>query len=218
MSMFNNRGKLASRTQFIRVVVPPILVALCFGIAGDAGGTQLLAEITFNQPPDANGGDPPPTIPALFSVQENLSSRVGAVFRYEMEPANLGTTITVPSEMVSDFDDFLKLPTAYFYTDIGFSSFNGEGYLDDLLTNGWTRGPIVRHVPRLGPGLVGYDVTEITVTVDSLTLFKAPNNPDLYVHGGQHTIRIYGNALPEPAAAALAAVAALVEGRRMRRR
>lgn len=186
-----------------------VLLLLPHGLERRAAGEILLAQITFNSGLEIGVAEnPPSTISAVVQIQDGIGDfRPRATIRYEMGPGNLGTTIMPSEPLQSEFTDILERPAAFLYSSVGFSGNTGEGSLDNLLTNGWRFGPIVRSVPRLGPGLQGYHVGEITVTVDSFTSIDHPTNPDWYIHGGQHTIRIYGNMIPEPAMATLAAAA-----------
>jgi hypothetical protein len=63
----------------------------------------------------------------------------------------------------------------------------------------WTIDPldweISRHVPRRGHGLTGYDLTNVTQTIDRLEYVRSGD--DIFADQAQ-TIRFYGEVVPEP--------------------
>jgi hypothetical protein len=67
-----------------------------------------------------------------------------------------------------------------------------------------------RLAPVKGPNLSGYDITGVEMIVDRFEVTNiipnAPGGP-ISTHTGQHTLRIFGEAIPEPSTFALAVVA-----------
>jgi hypothetical protein len=68
---------------------------------------------------------------------------------------------------------------------------------------------VVAYVPRLGFGLSGYALTEMTQTIDRFDVTRSAC-PRCWVIDQAQTIRIYGHAIPEPATLKLFAIAGLV--------
>lgn len=75
----------------------------------------------------------------------------------------------------------------------------------------WTIDPpnweITRHVPRLGLGLQGYDLTDITHTIDKIEYYQQANR---FYSRQEHTIRLFGEPIPEPGFLLLTVHCALV--------
>jgi hypothetical protein len=69
-----------------------------------------------------------------------------------------------------------------------------EQPLFSLLDNGWylPAGAVTRNAPKLGPGLSGYDVQSVTLTIDGATINANPFPTPGYDWSGQITARIYG--------------------------
>jgi hypothetical protein len=68
---------------------------------------------------------------------------------------------------------------------------------------------IDRHVPRLGVGLAGYDLTSITQTIDALSYRQVGNG---IFSTQRQTIRLFGEPIPEPGCLLLIAQVASLMG------
>ncbi|HEX2474674.1 MAG TPA: hypothetical protein VHK01_08010, partial [Lacipirellulaceae bacterium] len=68
----------------------------------------------------------------------------------------------------------------------------------------WTIDPtdweITRHFPRLGLGLAGYDLTDITHTIDTIEYYQQANR---FYSRQAHTVRLFGEPIPKPASIVL---------------
>jgi hypothetical protein len=55
---------------------------------------------------------------------------------------------------------------------------------------------VTRIAPNLGPNLFGYRITDVTQTIDDITITHVSDVR--YNRSGAHTVRIYGVPIPEP--------------------
>jgi hypothetical protein len=76
-----------------------------------------------------------------------------------------------------------------------------------VLTNGsLTNNPqVIRHVPALGPNLVGYEISNITQTLNNLEIIQ--QSATRYLLTANSTFHVYGVAIPEPSTLVLLAIA-----------
>ena len=84
-----------------------------------------------------------------------------------------------------------------------------SGDVDDLWDSDTRNFYVTTHVPRVGPGLSGYFITDITQTIDHLDWTTHAGNVNLFQ---QQTIRIYGDVVPEPFSWTLLLVGLLLMG------
>jgi hypothetical protein len=132
------------------------------------------------------------------------------IFAQTATMEDVGKTFPAPLEAIPDFQFGLTRQT-HFDMVLNFNrseAFIGSEALEDMHfeTN---LGAIImdRYAPVLGPALVGYTITDITRTIDRFELLhvSGPN----YAQFGTQTIRIYGDAIPEPGTGTLMGITAL---------
>ena len=75
------------------------------------------------------------------------------------------------------------------------------------LTNGslFNNPQVIRHVPAVGPNLIGYEISKITQTLNSLDIIQ--QSPTRFRLDAVSTLHIYGGAIPEPSTLVLTAFA-----------
>jgi hypothetical protein len=61
------------------------------------------------------------------------------------------------------------------------------------------------YVPQLGPGFSGYRITGLDQVINGISIEQL--NPSTFLYWGAHTIRIFGEQIPEPAMSLLVAQA-----------
>ena len=101
--------------------------------------------------------------------------------------------------------ELAELNTAVMRADAKFTLATFEDVIFRDLDEIWSHPAATMHVPRLGPGLTGYIVTDVAQTVDSINWFMV--NTSL-VGEARQTVRIYGVTVPEPATWSLVIIAA----------
>jgi hypothetical protein len=111
--------------------------------------------------------------------------------------AQVGQTFSAPGSEIPLFDEYLTRPEQIFVSD----SIDGTSY-------GFISPPgldqsgmpidfkITRHVASFGPNLFGYSIHDVTHTIDEITITQTVGSN--YTRTGAHTIRIYGDVIPEP--------------------
>ena len=131
---------------------------------------------------------------------------------------------TVAAHNDPDFDGFVQLLTdgvsAGQEIRDGAWGHNGPRLSGGADEETWFR-MAVRHVPGLGPDLVGYEITEITFegAVIMESDWPGPTGHIYKTHwayGGDY--RFYGNAIPEPTTLILLGIGAMLTARRGRQR
>jgi hypothetical protein len=120
--------------------------------------------------------------------------------------AQVGMTFSATPTEVELFDQWLTYSDALFLMHVGSGGGPGGDLIDELWRTDWP--PDFRvfttYVPRLGVGLAGYRVTEVTQTIDQLEYYMPPGS--LFPASRQAmTVRIYGHVVPEPVSALLLA-------------
>jgi hypothetical protein len=129
----------------------------------------------------ANGGNGDPPI---------------AILEGSYDSDDVGVTFDATPENVEAFEAALSLATGEF--SIITSNTSPTGGRADGLWQSDSRGFFRQFVPRLGVGLTGYHLTALTQTIDRIQYF-----PGITVNSQQEqTIRIYGQAIPEPSSIA----------------
>lgn len=136
----------------------------------------------------------------------------------ETMPAD-GTTYTADDQMVIAMRSCLTNSSC----QLNFITSDEFAGKVDILPDGfwtWTNPPgftqkIFTFVPQLGPGFTGYQITNITQTINNANLTFSNGS----YHGNiKQTVRFYGEAVPEPTACMLALICcAALLGARFRR-
>lgn len=107
---------------------------------------------------------------------------------------DVGVTFSATPEMVESIEFALTQPTGRFSLDI--SSFAPSAHpVDALWLSAVSDLSIQQFVPRLGHGLLGYDLKTITQTIDRIEYQMSGRN---IVSFQEQTIRFYGQPVPEP--------------------
>jgi hypothetical protein len=109
-------------------------------------------------------------------------------------PDDVGRTISVPGELLADFDTVLTYPGT---DNSGAMTYNAEvgSIFSSGLTNGtqMDRAMIDRIAPVLGLNFSGYNISNLTATVDEL-VFSGPPGP--VTNQGKWSVRIFGVPIP----------------------
>jgi hypothetical protein len=113
--------------------------------------------------------------------------------------SDIGRTFSAPAQLLPIYDE--RLTTT---EDIIVELSCCEGSEHDLFTPDLNFDKIDeftmvnRVAPNLGPNLAGYLVTEVIQTIDDITITPVPGSGGLFNRSGAHTVRIYGEVIPEP--------------------
>jgi hypothetical protein len=133
----------------------------------------------------ANGGNGSPPVATLEGFYD--SDDVGMTFH--ATPVN-----------VDAFEAALSVPTGEFGIITSNTSPGPAGDADDL----WHSDPqgfFRQFAPRLGVGLTGYDLTDVTQTIDHIEYRTTGANTHVALQ--EQTFRFYGQPIPEPQSAVL---------------
>jgi hypothetical protein len=134
----------------------------------------------------------------------------GTQWLMSLTEADEGMTFSAPSDLLTVYDQHLTSSDDVFVVmgccedvEHGFDSpprlnFGNTG--GDFIT-------VTRIAPNLGPNLFGYRLTEMTQTIDDITITHVSDVR--YNRSGAHTIRIYGEVIPEPATTTLIVISFL---------
>jgi len=132
-------------------------------------------------------------------------------------PADVGTTFTINGATDTDFTTFKQVvtngvddPFNYFVQDIPSGSGVGTGWTENNLFAAGTRsfgpGSFTSIGQLAGPDYAGYDITAVTITIDS---FDLTSGGGFNSHDFHATARIVGAAVPEASTLVLPSLAAL---------
>jgi hypothetical protein len=131
----------------------------------------------------------------------NASGLPRAEWLLPVTPSDIGETFDVPTHLLDEFNIVLGSSAI-----IGITTQFGQSPRT-IHSGNFTHGTMMdvpsveRFVPVLGENLSGYRITNITQTIDELVITPIPPR-ESQIHG-EHTIRIFGYAVPEPGAAVL---------------
>jgi hypothetical protein len=121
--------------------------------------------------------------------------------------AQVGQTFSAPSELLSMYDQYLTSPELVLVNMTCCSdtanTFGTPPTLNVGSTGEETFIRVTRIAPNLGPNLVGYYLTGVTQTIDNITITPVPGSGGLFNRSGAHTVRIYGEFIPEPSSSVL---------------
>jgi hypothetical protein len=127
-------------------------------------------------------------------------------------PTDVDRTFSVPPDLLPTFNALLGNP-AVIGVRTGFSVNNAIDrrtvYTPAITFGTSTDVPsVTRLAPILGPNFTGYRITDITQTIDELVIEQISSTR--YRERGAHTIRIYGERVPEPSSLWLVGIAHLL--------
>jgi hypothetical protein len=112
---------------------------------------------------------------------------------------DVGKTFSAPTDLLPIFNEHLTNPGTIFVQVNCCGGGSHDFFSPPLLNTGQTiDDPVIitRIAPNLGPNLFGYQITDVTQTIDELTITQVSGNR--YNRRGTHTIRIWGEPIPEP--------------------
>jgi hypothetical protein len=156
---------------------------------------SLLAELTFGRLGDPELGQPPTSLPFMVATslkgQYYPEAEIQRVeWQQELTPSDVGSVISLPMALGENLErhdawlhSFIKVPDGV------------SAPLETILTNGWHVGPVTRLVPKIGPGLSGYDVWQTTVEIEQV--FIGIPREGRWGWNGRYTLRIYGVQSPD---------------------
>jgi hypothetical protein len=128
------------------------------------------------------------------------------------DSSNVGTVLSASTQQLAGIETAFHASGGRFWFDDSSHAPAPNG-VDAI----WEPAPIDwvinLHVPRLGHGLTGYDLTSITQTIHGLSYIQSGG--DIYADQTQ-IIRFYGEVIPEPTCLILIAQIAWVFNRRWR--
>jgi hypothetical protein len=136
--------------------------------------------------------------------------------------ADLGRTFTASPDFVTGFDAFAKGDRSVVLFGVMFNASGGiraevspeSGW--SAIFAGFDTGNVTAQafVPQRGPGLTGYRVTGVEQLIHRWFSIRSPSQPSQF----GHTVRIFGEVIPEPACVVSALIAGCVMGLIVRRR
>jgi hypothetical protein len=137
--------------------------------------------------------DPGAMRPAWMGFGADAPDLPGASFSDGYTVDQVGSVFDAPPSFIAAFNAILDHSQLSF-TGVTMSEPRGPWHANDF----WSQPQFITpHVPQLGTGLEGYNVSRFTRTVDSIVW---TDYGDYLVANGQQTIRLYGGAeVPEPA-------------------
>jgi hypothetical protein len=149
---------------------------------------MLLVEIRQEGFADVNAvGEP---VYMAFVTETSTQTALGDIY----DTGDVGMTFEASPSILAGIETAFTTDGTFWIDNSNFTQAHG---VDEI----WTIDPldweITRHVPRLGHGFTGYDLTSVTQTIDGLEYVTSGN--DIFADQAQ-TIRFYGEVVPEPAA------------------
>ncbi|HEY3394871.1 MAG TPA: hypothetical protein VGK58_19360 [Lacipirellulaceae bacterium] len=174
-----------------------ILVLLLLPLPAQAG-TILLAEIQHTNVVLLNQPSQPILLEFVAEQADTMQVRLGG----EYDSADVGLVFEAPPQDVALFEAALTQAAGGQWWINDTSHAPSPQFADSLWSDTVPRTAITRHVQRLGNGLFGYDLTDVTQTIDRLTYGVSSGTQPRPNVDHQHTIRLYGEpiSVPEPAA------------------
>jgi hypothetical protein len=139
-----------------------------------------------------------------------------ALWQLPVTTSDVGQTFNVPTNLLNDFNVVLT-SSAIIAIGTAFGD-TPQTILSGQFTHGTTTDvpSVERFVPVLGINLSGYQVTNITQTIDEIIVTPIP--PRRFSIHGEHTIQIFGYVVPEPRGIVLLGFAIAVAYIRLRMR
>jgi hypothetical protein len=113
---------------------------------------------------------------------------------------DVGKTFFAPSDLLQIYNEHLTSPEFLFVSLTCCGATAHSFGAPPALNFGNVGRPFVtvtRVAPNLGPNLVGYVLTDLTQTIDDITITHVSDMR--YNRSDAHTVRIYGEVVPEPA-------------------
>jgi hypothetical protein len=182
--------------------------ALCFSFVlsmGRLARGELIVEIENAQGVNLTSGEP--EMPFNFAVGSTSFWNLVAT------QSDVGKTFSAPFNLLPIYAERLTSPATIF-VQINCCGGGSRDFFSPPLLNTGTTIPdpvlITRVAPNLGPNLVGYRVTDVTQTIDEITITQVSG--DRYNRHGTHTIRIWGDRIPEPTSSLLLVFACIFLG------
>lgn len=200
---------LAAATALSRLNRQSLLVAAAFLLPLSASAAPiLLVEIEQDGGSgDVGGVDQPIEMEFAAGPQGDLTSLVG-----EYTSADVGRVIFATPEQVDTFEHWLSQEDGRWIAHVSVAA--PSGWFSDDLWQPTAADMVLRQfVPKLGVGLTGYDLTDVTQTIDQLEYIVQGNK---VASLQQQTIRFFGEPLnvPEPAGRLLVLFCGLIQWRK----
>jgi hypothetical protein len=190
------------------IQMKPLLAVIIFCLLSIPchAATQLLASLHQGGTYAGNGYE---YLPVVFMLTDSTGGNAVG-FSGSYSEADNGLVITASTSARNAMASLLYDPTAYYSSATG-NLFSWQ----DTISHIWGGGLWTMYVPQRGPGLTGYPITNITETIDYVVRFTGPRNTNTE---GEHTVRIYGESVPEPSIFAMAISIAIFNAMKRRRR
>jgi hypothetical protein len=180
-----------------------VLVSLSGLVSADAHAQpRLLVELHkqgFQMPVSAGS---PVTLEFITEVTDHTTR---TIFAGTYTDTDEGMAFEAPADLVERFETALSAPRGQFAITGGGST--PIGVDADSIWNPASGYMPTAHVPRLGHGLTGYNLTRVTRTIDQLDYFIQPGPSGGPTAEIRQTISLYGEPIPEPASIVLLIVA-----------
>jgi hypothetical protein len=201
--MLKRRGWILEALTMFRLRISNF-VALSFGIFIAAQNVRSLAEpmllVEIHNFDSCFDCSPSGTVFDfdVLILADPLPPQITAEWSFFGAPTDVGSTFVMPKELLPNFSTVLTHPQRIFGAlSIFFNhTFDSPPKLNFTTTNQDVV-TVTRVAPNLGPNLAGYRLTNITQTIDELQYTNV--TPSRFRGSGAHTIRIYGEVIPEPA-------------------
>ena len=190
-----------------RALLSSAILAICLAASPAHAAPVLLVQFAYDTG-DFNIGPLPTEVPFGFWAEEGIgpTNYVGWVEEYTVN--DVGMSFFAPPEMLTGGTAALMSPSAEYWLGNG-GNLSTEGRLIDLPSGtGFCNGYACTTV--FVPDVSQYVVTAMERTIDKLVLTLIV--PDRY-YGleAAHTIRLYGERVPEPSAVALVWLALVIK-------
>jgi hypothetical protein len=162
-------------------------VSLLFATAA-WGEPMLLATLRMH----GGGGSAPEPVARLSTGF--FAGGLGVHWVFFATTADVGKSVSVPDELLPDFDTALTYSGGDLVGNMNYMSEIGEIFSTGL-TNGTQRDRVMidRIAPVRGLNFSGYRISDLVATVDEL-MFGGP--PGQNMHQGAWSLRVYGEAIP----------------------
>src|SRR5687768_17578990 len=191
--------------MFVNRLIHCIALLSLVGVAGVEARAEpmLLIEITAEGASQRSfSGEP---VYMAFLTEDAAGIEQGVLGGF-YDAADVGMTFEASPEVLAGIEEALT-NAGHFAIDTGNNAPPQSFRADRIWTLDRADWEITRHVPRLGDGLSGYDLSAITQTIDQISYQQI----GIEIFSTQrHSIRMFGEPIPEPGCLLLAAHCALV--------
>jgi hypothetical protein len=169
-----------------------LLVCIPLVIPLTADGAVLI-EIQATATSQRSAAGEPVHLAFVTETDADGQTQLGGMFG----PSDVGMSFDATPDALVRMERALTTTFGRYWLDSQTGATPAGGLADTIWTIDVSYWIEARHVPRLGVGLTGYDLTRVSHTIDSINYHTVSGAQGIFsTH--THTVRLYGVAVPEP--------------------